>query len=174
MALLFLPVEAESLACVIHEFQRDIGNKKASRIESTLQELVDRIAATKPKNPLLLDVLKRKTRVAASTFSCFYDSSWITYVDKFPEAVVCFEEVVANPQTIDSSLQQSITSAVISAVATAVTSIQAKYDSKMLSLREIIEKALLVRKSPSAIPPSNLDITPKAHPINDTLPKTKR
>ncbi len=123
MASLSLPAKAESLARAIHEFQRNIGNKKASRIESTLQELVDRIAATEPKNSPLLNVSKRKTRASASTSSRFYDSSWITNADKFSEAVARFEEVVANSRTMDSSLQQSIANAVTSAFAIAVASI---------------------------------------------------
>ncbi len=174
MASLSLPAKAESLARAIHEFQRDTGNKKASCIESTLQELVDHIAATKPKKSPLLDVPKRKTRASASASSRFYDFSWITDPDKFPEAVARFEEVVANSRTMDSSLQQSIANAVTSAVATAVVSIQTKHNSEMLSLREMIEKSLLLRASPSATPPPDLDATPKSHPVNDTLPKTER
>ncbi len=38
----------------------------------------------------------------------------------------------------------------------------------------MIEKSLLVRESLSATPPSNLDATPKAHLVNDILPKTER
>ncbi len=75
---------------------------------------------------------------------------------------------------MDSSLQQSIANAVTSVVATAVTSIQTKYDSEILSLWEMIEKSLLLREFPSATPPPDLDTTPKAYPVNDTLPKTER
>ena len=67
---------------------------------------------------------------------------------------------------MDSSLQQSIISVVTSAIATAVTAIQAKYDNEMLSLREIIEKSLLVRELPSMTPPLDYDATmilPRRH-----------
>ncbi len=73
---------------------------------------------------------------------------------------------------MDSSLQQSITSVVTSAVAIAVSSIQAKHESEMLSLREMIEKSLLLRESPSATPPPDPDASPKALPPADSLPKT--
>ena len=176
MALLSLPVEAESLARAIHEFQRDTGHRKASRIESTLQELVDYVAATELINLPRLDVPKRKTRAVSSTSPHFYDSSWLTNTDKFPEAVARFAEIIADSHTMDSSLQQSIASAVTSAVARAVASIQAKHESKMLSLREMIEKSLLLRDSSSATPPPDPDATPKSPPGGDFLPKvsTKR
>ena len=72
---------------------------------------------------------------------------------------------------MDSSLQQSITSAVASAVSIAVASVQAKHENEMLSLREMIEKSLLLRESPSAIPPPDPDATPKSPPAGDSLPK---
>ncbi len=75
MALLSLPAEAESLARAIREFQRNTGHKKASCIEFTLQELIDRMATTEPINPPCLNVLKRKMRAALSTSTPFYDSS---------------------------------------------------------------------------------------------------
>ena len=176
MALLSLPAEAESLARAIHEFQRNTGHRKASRVESTLQELVDRVAATEPINPPRVDVPKRKTRTASSTSCRFYDSSWFTDTDKFPEVVARFAELIADTHTMDSSLQQSIASAVTSAFATAVASIQAKHKSEMLSLREMIEKSLLLRDSPSATPPPDLDATSKAPPGGEFLQKasTKR
>ena len=59
-----------------------------------------------------------------------------------------------------------------SAVATAVANIQAKYEGEMLSLREMIEKSLRLRESPSATAPPDPDATPKAHPGADSLPKT--
>lgn len=105
MTSLSLPVEAESFAQAIHKFQRDTGNKKASCIESTLQELINRIAATEPKNSPVLDILKNKTIASASTSSRFYDSSWIIDPDKFSGVVAHFEEVVANSGTMDSSFQ---------------------------------------------------------------------
>ncbi len=73
---------------------------------------------------------------------------------------------------MDSSLQQSITSAVTSAVATSVAAIQTKHENKMLSLREMIEKSLLSKESPSTTPPLNLNATPKAILGSDSLPKT--
>ena len=123
MTSLSLPAEAESLARAIHEFQRDTGNKKASRIDSILQRLVERVAATDPLSSPLLEALKRKTKAAASVFSCFYNPSWLTDTDKFPAAIARFEEIIADSQMMDSSLQQSITSAVTSAVATAVATV---------------------------------------------------
>ena len=91
--------------------------------------------------------------------------------DKFPEAVSRFEEITANSKIMDSSLQQSITSAVSSAVATAVASIQAKHESEMLSLREMIEKSLLLRESPSSTPPPDPNATQKSLPAGDSLQK---
>lgn len=123
MALLSLPIEAESLARAIHKFQRDTGNRKASRIGITLQELVNRVATTKLINPPLFDIPRQKTRAVVSASSCFYDSSWLTNADKFPEAIARFKEVIANSQIMDSSLQQSIASVVTFAIAIAVTSI---------------------------------------------------
>ena len=172
MALFSLPAEAKSLARAIHEFQRDTGHKKAFCIKSTLQELVNRVAAIEPINPPRLDVPKRKTRAASSASSCFYDSSWLTNTDKFPEAVARFVEIIADSHTMDSSLQQSIASAVISVIATAIASIQAKHESEILSLREMIEKSLLLKHSPSATPPSDPDAAPKAHSGTNPLPKS--
>ena len=100
-----------------------------------------------------------------------YDPSWLTDADKFPATVSRFEKIIAISEIMDSSLQQSITSAVASAVATAVSSIQAKHESKMLSLWEMIEKSLLLRESLSVTPPSDPDATPKALPSVDSLPK---
>ncbi len=59
-----------------------------------------------------------------------------------------------------------------SAVAITVSSIQAKHESEMLSLQEMIEKSLLLRDSPSATPPPNPDAAPKAHLGADPLPKS--
>ena len=42
----------------------------------------------------------------------------------------------------------------------------------MFALREIIEKSLLLRESPSAIPPLYPDATSKAHLSANSLPKT--
>lgn len=105
VALLPFPVEAESFAHAIRKFQRNIGNKKASHIESTLQELVDHVAATEPINLPLYNVTRRKTRAATSAFSCFYNSSWLTDTNKFPKTVTRFEELIADSQTMDSAFQ---------------------------------------------------------------------
>ncbi len=113
---------------------------------------------------------KRRTRTAREP-SPSYDPSWLTDADKFPKAVSRFEEIMANSKIMDSSLQQSITSAVSSAVATAVASIQAKHESEILSLREMIEKSLLLRESPSSTPPPDPDATPKSFPAGDSLQK---
>lgn len=104
MALFSLLAEAEGLAHTIYVFQRDTGNRKASCINSALQELVDHVTATEPINLLLLNVFKGKTRAATSTSSHIYDSSWLTNVDKFPKAVAHFEEIIANTQVMDFSL----------------------------------------------------------------------
>ena len=173
MALLSLPAEVESLARAIYEFQRDTGHKKASCIKFTLQELVNRVAATESINPPRLDIPKRKTRTALCASSRFYNSSWLINTDKFSEAVACFAEIIADYHTIDSSLQQSIASAVTFVVTTMVASIQAKHESEMLSLREIIEKSLLLRDSASATPPPDPDAAPKVRPGANPLPKSK-
>lgn len=58
-------------------------------------------------------------------------------------------------------------------VATAIASIMTKHYNKLLSLWEMIERSLLVRKSPSATLFPDLDATLKALPGNDSLSKTK-
>lgn len=123
MAFLSLLAEAKDLARAIYQFQRDMGNKKAFCINSILQKLVNRIATTKLFNLLHLDVPKRKTRVASSVSSRFYDYFWLTDPDKFSKIVARFEQIMANSQIIDSFLQQSITSAVTFTVAMVVATI---------------------------------------------------
>lgn len=49
-----------------------------------------------------------------------------------------------------------------SIVSTTVPAIQSKYDDNILSLHELIERFLLLKDSPSAIPPSDLDTAAKA------------
>lgn len=73
---------------------------------------------------------------------------------------------------MDSSLQQSITSAVASAVATALADIQAKHEGKMFSLREMIEKSMLLKESPSATPPPGLNASSKLFPPADLTSKS--
>ncbi len=171
MAFRSLLAEAKSLARAIYKFQRNTGNKKIPYINPTLSELIDRVSVTKPINPHLLDIPKKKTKVAISASSRYYDSFWLTDADKFPRAVACFNKIIANSQIMDSSLQNFITGAVTSAVATAVATIQAKHEAEMLSLREMIEKSLFWRESPSAIPLPNPDVSPKVHPTANSLPK---
>ena len=65
-------------------------------------------------------------------------------------------------------------SAVTSAVATAVAPIQAQYESEMLFLREMIEKSLLLRDSPSATPLPDPNTTLKAPPDGDLKASTER
>ena len=132
-----------------------------------MQTFVDSLVSSFLLEPTLP---KRRTRTAKEA-SPSYDPSWLTDVDKFSAAVSRFEKITANSEIMDSSLQQSITSAVASAVATAVSSIQAKHESEMLSLREMIEKSLLLRESPSATPPPDPNATPKVFPSGDSLPK---
>lgn len=57
-------------------------------------------------------------------------------------------------------------------VAIAVIAIQAKHNNEMLSLQEMIEKSLLLRKSPSITLLPNSDTTTKAYFGNNSLPKT--
>lgn len=59
-----------------------------------------------------------------------------------------------------------------SAVATAVAAIKAKYNNKMLSLQEMIEKSLLLKEFSSTTPPPNLHATPKVLPGGNSLLKT--
>lgn len=134
MAFYSHSVKVKSLAHAIHKFQHNTGNKKASCINFTLQELVNCVAATKPINLPLFDVSKRKTKVAVSASSCFYDFFWLTNTNKFPRVVAHFNKIIANSQIMDSSLQQSIISTVTFAVATAIAAVQAKYESEMFSL----------------------------------------
>lgn len=73
MVFLSFSAVAKSFACAIHKFQRVTSNNKAFCIDSALQNLVNCVATTKPKNLSLFDVFK-KTRVARSTSSRFYDA----------------------------------------------------------------------------------------------------
>lgn len=123
MAFPLLSAEAKSLAHAIHKFLRKTGNKKASHIKSTLQKLVNCIAATEAINSPLLNILKRKTKAAESAFSRFYNSSWLTDTDKFCTIVTRFEELIANSQIMDSFFQQSITSTILFDVTTAIATI---------------------------------------------------
>lgn len=136
-----------------------------------LQDLIDCIAATKVKDPPLFDVSKKRTRATRSASSHFYDAFLLTDVDKFPKAVACFEEIAANSQIMDSSIQQSIISVVTFAVAIAVASFQVKYIGKIFSLYEIIEKSLLLRDSSSATPSLDPNAIPKIHPDVESLSK---
>ena len=159
--------KAASFACAIAEFQQDTGRTKRSRIDPGLQTFVDSLVP-----PFLLEPTppKRRTRTAGEP-SPSYNSSWLTDTDKFPEAVSHFEEITANSKIMESSLQQSITSAISSAVSTAVACVQAKHESEMLFLWEMIEKSLLLRESSFATPPPDPDATPKSLPTGDSLPK---
>lgn len=56
-------------------------------------------------------------------------------------------------------------------VATAIATIQAKHKAKMLSLREMIEKSLLLSESLSATPFLNPNIFSKVYSTSDFLPK---
>lgn len=125
---------------------------------------------------LLKPALSKRCTRAARGPSPFYDSSWLTNIDKFPAAVSRFNEILADFQVIDSSLQQFITTAVVSAVVTAIASIQTNHESKMLSLREMIEKSLLLRNSPSTTLTPDPDTALKVYPGANPLPKstTKR
>lgn len=58
-----------------------------------------------------------------------------------------------------------------SAIAIAVASIQAKHKNEMFSLREMIEKSLLLKESPSATPPLDPDAIPKVLFAGYSLPK---
>lgn len=56
-----------------------------------------------------------------------------------------------------------------SVIAIAIAIIQAKYESKILSLYEMTKKLLLLKDFSLAIPPSNPDSTIKAHPSTNAL-----
>lgn len=56
------------------------------------------------------------------------------------------------PPVIDLAIQHLISSAVTSAVVAVMASAQTKHKEKMLALREMIEKALLLRESGSSTP----------------------
>ena len=103
MTFFFLSIEAESLTHAIHEFQYDTSNKIAFCINLILKKLVDCVAATKLINPPLVSISKKKTRVATSASSYFYNSSWLTNVNKFPRTVAYFDKITANSQIIDFS-----------------------------------------------------------------------
>ena len=163
---------AEGLARAIYKFQNDIGHKKASRIDPTLQDLVDRLSATDLGASLSSSLSRRVTRVARSASPRFYNSSWFINANAFPQTVARFEEIVARSRNMDSSIQQSITSAVTFVVATAVAVIQTKYESEMLSLRKMIEKSLLLRDSPLTTPPPDPNTSAKVSTPPDNPTKT--
>lgn len=64
---------------------------------------------------------------------------------------------------MDPTVKKLIAKTVTSAVTAAVDVIQAKPKEEMLVLQEMIKKFLLLRKSPSTIPPLDPNITFKAH-----------
>lgn len=64
---------------------------------------------------------------------------------------------------MDFSLQQSITNTVTFAVVIAVAAIQVKHKGNIFSLREMIEKSLLLRESSFANLPPDPNATPKVH-----------
>lgn len=78
---------------------------------------------------------------------------------------------MTDSHTRDSSFQQLIASAFTLTVATTIAFIKANHKSEMLSLREMIEKSLLLIDSSSATLPLDLDATPKSPPGGDFLPK---
>ena len=58
-----------------------------------------------------------------------------------------------------------------SAVATTVAAVQAKHENEMLALREMIEKSLFLRESPSTTPPPDPNASPKALTATNSLLK---
>lgn len=56
-------------------------------------------------------------------------------------------------------------------VAMAVDAIQAKYKGEMLFQQKMIEKSLLLRKSPSMTPLLDPNVSLKSYPTTDLLPK---
>lgn len=95
-------IEVKSLAYIIHKFLCNTSNKKNSCIHSILQELIDCIAATKLINAYLLDISKKKIRAALFAFSRYYDSFWLTDIEKFPRPDTHFAKITANFQIMDS------------------------------------------------------------------------
>ncbi len=164
--------KAASLTRAIAEFQRDTGRTKRFRINPDLQAFVNSLLSLLLLKPALPKCCTRATREPLPSYDC----SWLIDPDKFPAAMSRFEEIIANSQVIDTSLQQSITSAVLSAFVIAVAAIQAKHENEMLSLWEMIEKSLLLKESLSNTPPPDLNAIPKALLAGDSLPKasTKR
>lgn len=76
MAFLYFPAEAKSLIRTIYKFQRVTDNKKASRIESTLQKLINRVAATEPLGlPLLVSKKKQEQQYLLPLIFTTFSSS---------------------------------------------------------------------------------------------------
>lgn len=73
---------------------------------------------------------------------------------------------------MDPLVKQSVANAVTFSIAAAVYTMQAKHEEEIFTLREMIEKSLLLSKSPSPIPPPSPIATFKAHPDANSLPKT--
>lgn len=135
------------------------------------QDLVYCIIVTKLKEFLPLNISKKKTSTAKTSSSQFYYNSWLTNANKFPQTVVCFEEISTSLQDIDSSIQQCITNIVTFAIIIVVAAIKAKQKDEILSLHEMIEKFLLLRDSPMTTPLSNPNISTKTSIPNNTLLK---
>lgn len=74
-------------------------------------------------------------------------------------------------QVMELSIQQSITNAVIFTVVSAFVSIQLKYKNNILLLYKIIEKSLLLKKSPAITSTSNFEIFSKTSFSNKSLSK---
>lgn len=102
-----------------------------------------------------------------SASSLSYNISWLTNPDSFAQVVLRFQKIMAHMpsllQAMDPSLEQAIASAVTSAVFTAVSTLQARHNDEMLSLRKMIEKSLLLNTAPpSSTPPSDSKASAKA------------
>ena len=80
-----------------------------------------------------------------------------------------------SPPAMDLAIQHSISSAITFVIAAAMASVQIKHKEEMLVLREIIEKALLLRESGSSTLPSDPNAFRKLSlPANLPLKTTER
>lgn len=127
-----------SLICTIAEFQRDINQSKNSRIELSLQALVNFFA---PFSLLELALPKHQTRVVKNLLPS-YDINWLTNVNSYLDTIAFFPELTSNmpPPTMDPVIQHSIFSAIRTIIAIAMTFMETKHKKEIVALWEMIEK----------------------------------
>ena len=126
---------------------------------------------------ILEPILPKRCTRAAKKLLPSYNIVWLISTKFYLDAVSLFQEFIFGMAfcAIDPIIYYSISSTITSAVATALAFAQTKHKEKMLALREMIEKAMLLRESSSPTPPSNPNMSSKLYlPADLPLKSIKR